>query len=278
MTRVIDTLLDVASGYDAIVFDQWGVLHNGSTPYSGAVDCLRTLHRKGHRMAVLSNSGKRSTPNAGRIQAMGFDAGLFEYVMTSGEALWTEIAAGQIRETVFFAVERSVGDATSWAQGLDISLCNNIDGADAILLMGLRDGSQIEAWKGILDTALSKDLPVFCTNPDRSSPRADGLVLSPGALAFAYKDMGGRVRFYGKPHLPVFETLQDVLGSKQLLMVGDSLEHDIAGAQSAGWDSLLIEGGLYADAFETGDAETTLAALVAEKKTRAPTFRMRQIR
>jgi ribonucleotide monophosphatase NagD (HAD superfamily) len=144
--------------------------------------------------------------------------------------------------------------------------------------MGLPDGSSLGAWNQILAAALARGLPVFCTNPDRSSPRADGLVMSPGALAFAYKNRGGLVRFYGKPHLPVFESLQNSLKSSRLLMVGDSLEHDIAGAQAASWDSLLIQGGLYAEEFANGDPEAMLAALVAEINTRPPTYRMGQIR
>ena len=33
-------------------------------------------------------------------------------------------------------------------------------------------------------------------------------------------------------------------------MVGDSPEHDIAGAHAAGWDSLFIHGGLHAGKHE----------------------------
>ncbi|MDG2069494.1 MAG: TIGR01459 family HAD-type hydrolase, partial [Paracoccaceae bacterium] len=41
------------------MFDQWGVLHNGTAPYSGAIDCLANLANSGLTLAVLSNSGKR---------------------------------------------------------------------------------------------------------------------------------------------------------------------------------------------------------------------------
>lgn len=274
MTRRIDTLAEVASQYDAVVFDQWGVLHNGSTPYPGAIACLNALNQYGQRLAVLSNSGKRAAPNAARIADMGFSPTLFEFVMTSGEALWQEIAGGAVSERAFHPIERAPGDAAAWAGGLDIEFRETLEGADAILLMGLPDGSKLDGWQTLLEQALQHALPVFCTNPDRSSPRADGLVISPGALAFAYRDMGGKVRFYGKPHHPVYTALEQALGANNLLMVGDSLEHDIAGAQTAGWDNLLIEGGLYAQAFATGDAQTTLDALVSEKGCAPPTFRM----
>jgi HAD superfamily hydrolase (TIGR01459 family) len=278
VTLLIEQLETVASHYDAIVFDQWGVLHNGSVPYPGAVGCLQQLRAAGHRLAVLSNSGKRAQPNAARIADMGFDQALFAFVMTSGEALWSEITHGQIAAQRFFPIERAPGDAAAWAEGLDIALVAKPDYAQALLLMGLPDGSELAAWQPLLDQAKARGLPIYCTNPDRSSPRAGGLVVSPGALAFAYQDMGGEVRFYGKPHRPVFEALEEALQTRKLLMIGDSLEHDIAGAQGAGWDSLLIQGGLYAKDFAQGDQDETLARLVAEKGCEPPTYRMETLR
>ena len=93
MVRHLDSLKEIAGDYDAVVLDQWGVLHDGTTPYPRAIDTLKTL--RGTRFAVLSNSGKRAAPNAARIAAMGFCADLFDLVMTSGEALWQDIAAGR---------------------------------------------------------------------------------------------------------------------------------------------------------------------------------------
>ncbi len=274
MTRRIDRIAEVASDYDAIVFDQWGVLHNGSTPYSGALDCIDDLVAAGHRLAVLSNSGKRAANNARRITSMGFRPDGFDVVMTSGEALWHDIQAAQISERRFFAVQRSPDDAASWAGGLDIEL-TGFETADAILLMGLPDGTELDAWQSVIADALARKLPIYCSNPDRKSPRAGGTVVSPGALAFRYQDMGGRVTFYGKPHLPVFRSLQSALEAKKILMIGDSLEHDIAGAATAGWDSVLVGGGLYAEAFAQGPWQDALATL---SKGTAPTFYIGEIR
>lgn len=274
MTRVIKRLTDIAAQYDAIVFDQWGVLHNGTKAYPDAATCLTSLRTAGQQLAVLSNSGKRAAPNRIRIASMGFDPDCFHVVMTSGEALWVEITAGQVSAKQFFAIERDAGDASAWAEELPITLTPDLRQADAVLLMGLPDGTQLSGWQGFMDDALSLRLPIYCTNPDRASPRAGGLVMSPGTLAFAYAAQGGQVRFYGKPHRPVFDALANRLEGRRFLMVGDSLEHDIAGAQAAGWDTLLIQGGLYAAQFATGDPEKTLSQLVADKGTAPPTYRM----
>ncbi|MCH2078002.1 MAG: TIGR01459 family HAD-type hydrolase [Rhodobacteraceae bacterium] len=264
MTRHIERLSEIAADYDAVVFDQWGVLHNGSAPYGGAIECLATLPCPA---AVLSNSGKRAAPNAARIRDMGFETP-FNTVMTSGEALWRDIEGARVPETRFHAVERAAGDAAAWGQGLSIEM-TALENAEAILLMGLPDGTNLEAWQPLLEDALTRQLPLYCSNPDRKSPRKDGYVISPGAVAFAYREMGGAVSFYGKPHQPIFDSLAHAMGTSKLLMVGDSLEHDIAGASAAGWDSVLVGGGLYAETFNAAPWQEALTALAPPH---APTF------
>lgn len=282
MVRRLSTLADVAQHYGAVVLDQWGVLHDGSTPYPGARACVAALHASGTRLAVLSNSGKRAAPNAARIAAMGFPAETFETVMTSGEALWQDIAAGRVAARRLCPIERDPGDAAAWAVGLDVTLTGDADAADAILLMGLPDGAATDHFAALLDSARMRGLPVLCTNPDRASPRAGGVtVVSPGALAHAHAAAGGTVTFYGKPHLPVFRALEAVLGlpPERIVMVGDSLEHDIAGAKAAGWDAAFVEGGLHAAAFGGSEpADATLARLAAAEDAPLPDYTLPELR
>lgn len=278
MTQVIESLSEIAHRFDAIVLDQWGVLHDGTTPYPGAIQALDGLNT---RLAVLSNSGKRAAPNAVRIAGMGFSHRLFEVVMTSGEALWQDIATGRVVHRLLCPITRGAGDAETWAVGLDVSLTDNAASADAILLMGLPDEDP-DAAQAIMDTARANGIPVLCTNPDRASPRAGGeTVVSPGALAHAYAENGGEVQFYGKPHLPVFEAVASALdvAPDRLLMVGDSLEHDILGGDTAGWATLFIRGGLHASAFSAGgDVTATIARLAASENAPIPTYTLDELR
>ncbi|MEM9707930.1 MAG: TIGR01459 family HAD-type hydrolase [Pseudomonadota bacterium] len=275
MTQRLTSLFEVADRFEVIVLDQWGVLHNGSSPYPGAVGCLKKLSSAGIRLAVLSNSGKRARPNAERIHAMGFDRGVFEHVMTSGEALWQDIAEGRVKECRFAPIERAPNDAAQWAEGLDVTVAASVETAEAVLLMGLPDEAAPSDFERVLEVARTRNLPVFCTNPDRAAPRADGqVVLSPGALAHAYADTGGQVRFYGKPHRPVYDALEIALGttSKRMAMVGDSLEHDVAGGRGAGWSTIFVEGGLHAAAFVEADPLSALSALAAQHDAPLPDY------
>lgn len=271
MTHHIASLAEIASSYDAIVLDQWGVLHDGTEAYEGAIDILAELKSDGRRLVVLSNSGKRAEVNAKRIEEMGFPPGLFEHVMTSGEALWRDVSDGEIAARNFYPIERARGDAAAWCAGLDISLVP-LEDAEALLLMGLPDGHDKSDWTEVLQFARSADLPIYCSNPDRQSPRAGGPVTSPGALGFDYVEMGGNTHFYGKPHSPIFRALERSFGTTNFVMVGDSLEHDIVGAQQVGWDSVLVRGGLYAEQFAVRGKDDVLASLVTQYGCKPPTF------
>ena len=281
MTVAIDTLSEIAGRFDAIVLDQWGVLHNGAAAYPGAVTAVRALKDLGVTLAVLSNSGKRAAVNAARISEMGFDMGLFDLVMTSGEALWRDAAAGRLTTRCLFPIERDAGDAAIWADGLDISLTDDLDTADAILLMGLPDGAPLADFVALLDTALARSMPVFCPNPDRTSPRAGGeVVVSPGTLAHDHAARGGDVRFYGKPYPSVFRAIETALciDATAILMVGDSLEHDIRGACAAGWSTAFVCGGIHAAAFARGaEFDETLARLAAAETAPLPDFTMSRL-
>ena len=60
------------------------------------------------------------------------------------------------------------------------------------------------------------------------------------------------MRWHGKPHRSVYESCFGLMGigdKTRILAIGDSLRTDIAGANGAGIDSLLIAGGLHASEF-----------------------------
>jgi len=255
------------------------VLHDGKVSFEGAIECLNGLKKSNVKLAVLSNSGKRSQSNAERISMMGFSSTLFETIMTSGEALWTDISSNIINEKKFFPIERDKGDAKLWAGSLDISFEDSVHSAQAILLMGLPDGNDLINWTDILEIALDLNLPLYCSNPDLLSPRPGGkLITAAGVLAHHYRECGGRVVFYGKPHEEIFKKLQNILNSKRILMVGDSLDHDILGGFSAGWDTLLVKCGIHAPEFVRNNDTITLKKIINLKKCKPPTYLIESVK
>jgi ribonucleotide monophosphatase NagD (HAD superfamily) len=70
----------------------------------------------------------------------------------------------------------------------------------------------------------------------------------PGTLARHYAACGGQVLLMGKPAPIIYSAALDMLQlpPEQVIAVGDSLEHDIGGAQAAGIHSVFVLGGIHA--------------------------------
>lgn len=271
MTRYLQSLQQALDQFDVAVLDQWGVLHDGSTPYPHAADALELLASHGKEICIVSNSGKRAELNRQRIKRIGLPTAHISTVVTSGEALWEDLAGrrlfvGGAVPKKLYPICAALTDAHAWSSGNDaIELTDTLDeSVDAIMLMGLADGTQPEAFDGVLHRAIKLKAPIICSNPDKKAPRADGLVMSPGALADRYVEMGGHVIWYGKPNANIFVAVQrrfDGIHPRRFLMVGDSAEHDIAGAQAAGFKSALVRGGLHADEFAKAHDESSMTSV-----------------
>lgn len=244
----LEALLDV---HDGFIVDQFGVLHDGQQAFAGAADALRRLRAAGRRVIVLSNSGKRAEANRRRLQRFGFDERHMDALLTSGELLHQRLATRQgapfdrLGRRLWLADPAE--DAATLA-GLDIEPVEHIEQAEAIVLASLPDqAGAAETLRPTLAQGLRFGLPLLCANPDRLRLSRRGIEPSAGTLAAEYEAAGGEVVWIGKPHGLIFAacTAQlERLGARRPVMVGDSLEHDIAGGAAAGHATCLITGGL----------------------------------
>ena len=267
MTRLIRNLEEIEPEFDIAVLDQYGVLHNGKTPYPGALEALRFLAKSGKEIAVLSNSGKRSGVNRRRIEAIGGPLPENAVVETSGEAAWNDLNSGAAVLTGdpphrLLPVAAHPGDAELWAKGNNrVRLTERIEAADGILLMGVPPGGAAGPVQGLFEEALKAGIPVICTNPDRTSPEGGVFVVSPGALADQYEMSGGRVIWYGKPHGLVFGSVRRRFPDtprNRFLMVGDAMLHDVSGAAKEGFQTCFVRSGIHALNFTKATSETEI--------------------
>lgn len=244
----LEALLDA---HDGFIVDQFGVLHDGQTPAAGAAEALLRLRASGRRVIVLSNSGKRAQANQARLLRFGFDARHMDALLTSGELLHQLLAAR--RDAPFDRIGRRLwladaAEDTATLAGLDIEPVDRLEQAGAIVLASLPDqAGAAEALRPALARGLRFGLPLLCANPDRLRLSRRGIELSAGTLAAEYEAAGGEVVWIGKPHGLIFAACAaqlDRLGAHRPVMVGDSLEHDIAGGAAAGHATCLVTGGL----------------------------------
>ena len=271
--RVCDGMREVAARYDGVILDLWGVVHDGTAPFPGVLECMARLIEAGKRVVLLSNAPRRSDDVVRRIAKIGVPAGLYHGVMSSGEEAWQHLHRRDDpfyvrlgRGCLHIGSERDL----EIRDGLDLDFVSAAGEADFILNTGPAEWEDtLEDYSPTLAAAAERDLPMVCANPDLVVIHAGKPALCAGALAEAYEARGGRVRWHGKPHPSVYNSCLELLGiadRSRLLAIGDSLRTDIAGASAAGIDSLLIAGGVHAADFTSGgslDLNRIAAALAA---------------
>ena len=263
MSIELEGIRDLAERFDVFVLDQFGVLHDGSTPYPGAVEALVHLKAAGKRTLLMSNSGKRSAPNEARLVRMGFVPGSWDHFLSSGEFAWRMLEADMRRTSILRCLLVARDDDRSAVEGLPLTLTQDGEEADIVLLSASEgDRYDLDHYRRLLAPAAARGVACLCTNPDKIMLTAVGPCFGAGRIAELYEELGGEVTWIGKPFAHIYTAALDLLGrpaASSIVCVGDSVEHDIAGGQGAGLKTALVATGILETA---GDAERT--ALFAE--------------
>lgn len=251
-TEEIAGLHAILDHFDDVLLDQWGALHEGRAIFPAARDCVARLRAAGKRVLILSNSGKRAADNERRLTALGLPRAEYDLLLTSGEATWqglrdrTDPTFAQFGRTCVLITR---GGDTGIVDELDLKIVSNPVGADFVLLTGLDDDpGAADNWRPLFIEATRRNLPMLCANPDLKMFGPKGLAPAPGTLARLYESMGGRVVHVGKPHAPIFAAALKALGRttpQRVLVIGDSLDHDVLGGRTAGLLTVLISAGVH---------------------------------
>ncbi|HEX6979316.1 MAG TPA: TIGR01459 family HAD-type hydrolase [Alphaproteobacteria bacterium] len=280
---VIPGLSAVADRYDAFIVDLWGCVHNGVTPFPGAVDALKHLKAAGKRVLLLSNAPRRASIIEGQLAAnFGIDAVLYDAVLTSGEVAWQSLNrrddaehARLGRRAFHIGPERDL----NMFDGNDLVRVDDIGSADFVLSTGPNDDTlDVAAHEALLREARRRGLPLVCANPDLEVLRGETRLICAGALAQRYEELGGDVIYHGKPHAVTYRAAMPLLGNPapdRTLGIGDGLRTDIQGAVNAGIHSAFIPGGIHGKelgiAMGEAPAAERVAALLAQFGLR-PTY------
>ena len=272
---ILDGIELLMADFDTFLLDQWGVIHDGVVVHPGALEAMERLRDAGKTVIILSNSGKRANESHSRMEKLGVTQDLYKEIVTSGELVYRNLSAptdpfyaGLGRRFLMFAwdTDRGVVKDTGFEE------VDTVEEAEFILCAGT-DHQELAAYEPDLQAALKRGLPMICANPDRVSVQPDGsLKMCPGAVAEAYETMGGQVRWHGKPTAEVYRVCGEIAGSlDRAIGVGDSLIHDIKGANDAGIPSLLICGGIHGEEIAR-PATAQAVARVAGQYGAAPTY------
>lgn len=241
----------LAAAFDGFILDQWGVLHDGTAPYAGAVECLARLHASGKRIVVLSNSGKREADNLRLLERIGFEIDVIDRFVSAGEDARDAIRS---RSSPFhmalgrrcYAFTR--GGDRSLLEGIGLEFVDSVQDADFLAVIGTDSPERCAGdYQAELQAGLGRGLPMVCANPDIARITPAGLIEAPGVLAQRYEMLGGAVMYHGKPHRAIYSSCLAALGclADKVIAIGDSVEHDVLGAVRVGIRSALIPGGVH---------------------------------
>jgi 4-nitrophenyl phosphatase len=98
--------------------------------------------------------------------------------------------------------------------------------------------------------AVREGARLIATNDDASFPAPDGLWPGAGAILASIETASGvSAEVMGKPHPPMMETVARRLdGAKDIAVVGDRPDTDLAGGATRGWRTILVLSGVTTEA------------------------------
>lgn len=257
------TAADLVARYEVILLDAYGVLNDGQGALAAGRGLLDEIARQGKRFFVVTNDASRLPETcAARFRSFGLDIDAGQ-VITSGAllgpyfethglggarcmVLGTEDSKAYVRAAGGAVVPVGAGgdcDALIVGDDSGYPFLESVEDALSMLYRHLNAGRHVH-----------RILP----NPDLIYPKGEreyGFT-SGGVAALIEIGLGrlfpGRpareLAFtpLGKPHRPMFDEARRRAGTDSLVMIGDQLETDIAGARAAGLDSALLATGVSA--------------------------------
>lgn len=283
---MIDGVARLAHAYDGFILDLWGVLYDGGTVFRHALGVLERLRAVDKRLVILSNGPRRAAAVEERMAKAGIPRGCYDAVMSSGEEAWLCLK-GEIVDPWYRGLGRRVfyigaDSDRAMLEGLDVTEADSAAEADFILDIGPFDPADtISDYQPMLADAAARHVPMVCANPDLVVHRLGNVEICAGGIAERYEELGGRVRWHGKPHPSIYESGMRLMGGidkSRVLAVGDSFRTDIRGANAAGIDSLFVVEGIHREDLLDANGEPDEARL-AEAVARAgavPTYAVRR--
>ena len=256
--RFAEHLRDLVAGVDVLLSDIWGVVHNGLVAFPEACEALHTFRSRGGTVILITNAPRPADSVQRQLRKLGVADDTYDAIVSSGDLTRHYVADHPGRKVFWLGPERD----NSIHRGLDPVL-SPLEQADYIICTGLYDDEteSAEDYRGMMLQARERNLKLICANPDIVVERGDRLIYCAGAIAELYRELGGEVIFYGKPHRPIYERAMQLAAEhlgrpaepSRVLAIGDSVRTDLAGAHGFGIDCLFVTRGIHAEDFEGVD-------------------------
>ena len=246
----------LAGGYDAVLSDVWGVIHNGVTATPAACDALTRFREAGGTVMLITNAPRPGAVVIKFLDNLKVPHSAYDGIVSSGDVTRSAMAARPDKSVFHIGPPRDL----PIFDGLGLRFVP-LEQADYVVCTGLRndEAETPETYRAELDELRRRDMFMLCGNPDLVVERGDKLIYCAGAIADLYSTLGGNVFYAGKPHRPIYELALERVAAlrggpparKRVLAIGDSVRTDLRGATDFGIDCLFVTAGIHAE--ELGD-------------------------
>src|ERR1700748_3793093 len=256
--RFAEKLRDLVGGVDVLLSDIWGVVHNGLVSFPEACEALHNFRKQGGTVILITNAPRPADSVQRQLRKLGVADDTYDAIVSSGDLTRHYVADHPGRKVYWLGPERDSGIY----RGVH-TLIPPLEEADYIVCTGLLDDETetAEDYRPMMLKARERGLTLICANPDIVVERGDRLIYCAGAIAELYRELGGEVIFYGKPHRPIYERAIELAAERRnhditpdrVLAIGDSVRTDVAGAHGFGIDCLFVTRGIHSEEFEGVD-------------------------
>ncbi|MBI3701908.1 MAG: TIGR01459 family HAD-type hydrolase [Afipia sp.] len=253
--RFIDHARELTADVDIILSDIWGVVHDGLKGFPDACSTLLEFRRQGGTVILITNAPRPADSVQRQLRKINIADETYDAIVSSGD-LTRHYVESHLRNSVFqIGPERD----NPMFRGLNVTFAP-LEAADYILCTGPFDDEveTAEDYRDRMVQARKRNLTFICANPDIVVERGDRLIYCAGAIAELYRELGGNVIFYGKPHAPIYDRALEIAESKRgkatpksrILAIGDSVRTDLTGANAMGIGCLFVTRGIHSAEFD----------------------------
>ena len=253
--RFVEKLRDLVDGKEVVLSDIWGVVHNGLESFPEASDAHHTYRKQGGTVILITHAPPPPDSVQRQLRKLGVADETYDAIVSSGDLTRLFVADHPGKKMFWLGPERD----SSIHRGLDAVIAP-LEQADYIICTGLFDDETetAEDYRAMMLQARERKLTLICANPDIVVERGDRLIYCAGAIAELYRELGGEVIFYGKPHRPIYERAMALAAERsghkaqlnRVLAIGDSVRTDLTGAHGFGIDCLFVTRGIHSEEFE----------------------------
>jgi HAD superfamily hydrolase (TIGR01459 family) len=251
----IEHFAPLATDYDVLLCDVWGVIHNGVAAFAPACEALLRFRQRGGTAILITNAPRPGEAVARILDRLTVPRQAYDAIVSSGDTTRGIVESRRGQRVFHLGPQR---DVPIFA-GLDVTF-TPLDTADYVVCSGLFDDTveTPETYRDMLAAMRARSLFMVCANPDIMVERGDTLVYCAGALADAYAALGGEVLYCGKPHPPIYQAALAAaeaarggaaVARKRVLAIGDSVRTDLKGAAAFGIDSVFVTSGIHAEEY-----------------------------